>query len=246
MSAAKANAKLSRLAAPEAAVRRHGDDFGVFRSGDRRRRPALRVTRAELRAWLGEGLIARLDEAEEAYGLTPAGLAAARRENAEEAPFLAQHRAIQARAVADEDGEIRWARGFDPHVALKRLAALRDADGRAFLSEAELRAANKLKQDWEASQAGLARGSDWSAPPRGGSSRGPSSAAQIAMDAACDARRRVMGALERLAPPLRRVVERVCLHEDGVEALERKEGWPSRSGKIALKLGLAQLALGLQ
>jgi len=51
--------------------------------------------------------------------------------------------------------------------------------------------------------------------------------------------------LEALAQPLRRVVERACLHEDGLEALERAEGWPARSGKLALKLGLAQLARGL-
>jgi hypothetical protein len=38
------------------------------------------------------------------------------------------------------------------------------------------------------------------------------------------------------------VVERVCLCEEGLDALERSEGWPARSGKIALKLGLAQLA----
>jgi hypothetical protein len=57
-----------------------------------------------------------------------------------------------------------------------------------------------------------------------------------------DARKRVAVALDALAPPLRRVVERVCLHEDGLEALERAEGWPARSGKLALKLALAQLA----
>jgi hypothetical protein len=61
----------------------------------------------------------------------------------------------------------------------------------------------------------------------------------------CDARRRVTEALEALAQPLRRVVERACLHEDGLEALERREGWPARSGKLALKLGLAQLAQAL-
>lgn len=44
------------------------------------------------------------------------------------------------------------------------------------------------------------------------------------------------------APPLRRVVKRVCFNEDGVEALERAEGWPARSGKLALKMALAQLA----
>jgi hypothetical protein len=62
------------------------------------------------------------------------------------------------------------------------------------------------------------------------------------MSAQCDARRRVEEALARLAPSLRRVVEHVCLREDGLESLERAESWPARSGKIALKLALAQLA----
>lgn len=62
------------------------------------------------------------------------------------------------------------------------------------------------------------------------------------MAAHCDARQRVSEALESLAPSLRRVVERVCLREEGLEALERAEAWPARSGKLALKLALAQLA----
>jgi len=89
---------------------------------------------------------------------------------------------------------------------------------------------------------GLVRGSDWAAPPNSSSGRSVSNAVELAAGAFCDARRRVAGALERLAPPLRRVVERVCLHEEGLEALERGESWPARSGKLALKLALAQLA----
>lgn len=59
----------------------------------------------------------------------------------------------------------------------------------------------------------------------------------------CDARRRFADRMHALAPALRRVVEQVVRHDDGVEALERAEGWPSRSGKMALKPSLAQLAL---
>jgi hypothetical protein len=58
----------------------------------------------------------------------------------------------------------------------------------------------------------------------------------------CDARRNVADALAKLAPMLRRVVERVCLHEQGLEAMERGESWPARSGKVALKMALSQLA----
>ena len=74
------------------------------------------------------------------------------------------------------------------------------------------------------------RGADWRA-----------GAAQR-IGAQCDARRRVARALPALAPQLRRAVEMACLREGGLETLERTEGWPARSGNLALKLALAQLA----
>lgn len=64
----------------------------------------------------------------------------------------------------------------------------------------------------------------------------------MALAARCAAGRRMNDALDALAPELRRVVERVVCYEQGQEALERAERWPARSGKIALKFGLAQLA----
>lgn len=45
-----------------------------------------------------------------------------------------------------------------------------------------------------------------------------------------------------LAAPIRRIIERVCFFEEGFEAMERAEKWPPRSAKLALKMGLAQLA----
>ncbi len=140
---------------------------------------------------------------------------------------------------------IRKARGFQPSSVLHRLIALRDANGAPWLDARELAAAKRLRAHWEAGQAGLVRGSDFAAPPNAKGGRGASSAQEAALAARCDARRKVEDALSRLAAPLRRVVERVCLHEDGIEALERAEGWPARSGKLALKLGLAQLAAAL-
>lgn len=125
---------------------------------------------------------------------------------------------------------------------MKRLSLLRAGDGAAWLSTEEMAAAARLCDDWRAGQQGLLGASDWSAPPRGSAPRGPGNAQEARLAHACDARRRAEEALASLAAPLRRVVERVCLHEHGIEALERGEGWPARSGKIALKLGLAQLA----
>src|SRR5262249_5911771 len=90
-------------------------------------------------------------------------------------------------------------------------------------------------------QVGLVRGSDWTSGPKSGAARS-ANGQEAVLAAHCDAQRRVNDMLDTLAQPLRRVVERVCLQETGLEAIERGENWPARSGKIALKLGLAQLA----
>ena len=145
-------------------------------------------------------------------------------------------------AVLRGVGHARMVRGFAANAVIKRLAALRDGADRSWFSDAEIEAAARLRSDWEIGQIGLVRGSDWSAAPQSGVARGSGNAVESAMIRQSDARRRVAEALDALAPQLRRAVERVCLHEDGLEAMERAEGWPQRSGKLALKLGLAQLA----
>lgn len=235
---------LARLAAPSAelAPERDGASYAVFPTSDRRRRPSVRLSAAQVRSLEAEGAIAALPD-RGVFVLSEAGRARVRRDAAEEGEaFLAQHAPIEARTVMDSDGGVRKARGYDPAGPLKRLSALRDGTGRPWLSAEEMGAAHKLRSDWEASQAGLVRGSDWSAAPRSSTARSANSVDAL-MAARCDARRRTLQALDALAAPLRRVVERVCLSEEGLEAMERSEGWPARSGKIALKLGLAQLAL---
>lgn len=235
---------LSRMSAPNALLTRDRTGvYGVFPSGDRRRRPICRLSAAEVRDLSAAGAIAALEGEAESFVLTDAGRARVRREaSPPEDAFQQQHREIVERTVIDSEGDLRRARGFDATAPLKRLGMLRDANGAPFLAPEELAAAARLRADWEASQIGLVRGSDWSAAPKGGAARGPGSALEGALAAHCDARRRVSEALEELAPPLRRVVERVCCKEEGLATVERAERWPERSGKIALKLGLAQLA----
>lgn len=243
MSARVEERVLLRLAAHGAVLARDRDGigYGVFTGGDRRRRPTARLLAVSVRQLEADGVI--VARGKDAFVLSDAGRARLRREDDDvgEAPFLAQHVELEARVVVDADKSERVVRGVARSNVLRKLAALPGVDGGLWLSASELQAAQMLRNDWEASQAGLTRGSDWSAPPIG-SSRGASNAQERAMAARCDRARRVADALNALAPPLRRIVERVCLNEDGLEAIERGEGWPSRSAKLALKLGLAQLA----
>lgn len=243
MNARRIERALSRLASAGAVLARERDrgGFGVFPRGDRRRRPIVRLSVAEARGLEAEGAISATDE--NTFVLSPAGRARVHRGEAEDGEsYLAQHCAVGSRAVIAVDGITQVVRSLEPNSVLKRLTALRDANGAPWLSSIELAAASRLRDDWERGQIGMVRGSDWTAGPKGAAARGPGNAREGALAAHCDARRRVDDALASLAPQLRRVVERVCLQEEGLEALERAEGWPARSGKIALKLGLAQLA----
>ncbi len=238
---------LSRLARGDVVLRLlgAGPDYCLVSKRDRRCRALLRLSVADVRALEAEGVVEQ-EGSGGGYVLSAAGFARVARESA--APkeaFMAQHVALISRDVIDADGDVRKERGLDPDGAMRKLAALRGASGEPWLSEVELSAAGKLRVDWAVSGIGMVRGSDWSAAPMGSTPRGATNAQEAAMARRCDARRRVGDALARLAAPLRRVVERVCLHEEGLESLERAEGWPARSGKVALKLGLAQLAAAL-
>ena len=242
MSERRIGRALARLAANDAALRLEGagPDYGVFTKRDRRRRALLRLRTNEVRTLEADGVLQRCED--DTFVLSEAGLARVVREGA--APgeaFAAQHQAIVSRDVIDSDGALRKVRGVDGEAPMRRLAALKGPNGEPWLSQAELGAAGKLRSDWSAGELSLVRGSDWLAAPIG-TTRGPANAQEAAMARRCDARRRLADALAKLAEPLRRVVERVCLYEEGLEALERSEGWPARSAKLALKLGLAQLA----
>jgi hypothetical protein len=222
-----------------------GKVFGLYPGGDRRRRPVARLTAARVRAYEAEGVLQRQGSG---VILTEAGVAFVRRQNApEEEAFLAQHHAIAPRAVIDPLGRLHAARGVETDNVLKRLARLESGErGEKWLSSVELDAAARLRADWELGQIGLVRGSDWSAPPLSGAPRATVSSAELRTGALVDARRRLAQALATLAPDLRRVVERVCLFEEGLESVERAEHWPARSAKLALKLGLAQVALAYE
>lgn len=241
MSARAVERALARMATTAArlAPERAGAGFGLYPNGDRRRRPLARLTAEALRTLEAEGAVAR---AGDGYAITEAGRARVRRGGARaDEAYAAQHRPVIDRAVMRPDGAIDCVRGHDADGVLRRIAALRNGAGGAWLTATELAAAARLRQDWQRSERGLVRASAWDAPPNGSAPRS-ANAREAAMAAHCDARRRVSDMLERLAPALRRVVERVLLQEQGLEALERAEEWPTRSGKLALKLALAQLA----
>jgi hypothetical protein len=218
--------------------------LAVLRGPDRRRRPAARLSRREMAVLLAEGAIEPNPSAADQYVLTAAGRARAARDRAPaDEPFLAQHRGLTDRDVFDpHTNKRRRVRARGDGAAIKALAELRGADGRPILNADEVRAAESFAGDWARGQIGLYRGVDLAAPPRGKAARGPGGGPEAGTVAALDARRRVERVEASLAPTLSELVRDVLVAEESLPALERRRGWPSKAGRAALKIALAQLA----
>jgi hypothetical protein len=231
------------LSKPGATLARmpRGRYYGVFPNGDRRRRAVARLNEAGAKTLESEGAITRIGD--DVFKASEAGVARARRDGAHPSEaFLTQHVVLEDRVVGYAARSTRTTRSVTRSPVLKRLANLCDAHGAPWLSADELRAAQVVRHYWEQSQIGLVRRSDLTAPPVASGARGAGNAVERAAAARIDAGRKVTDALGTLATPVRRIVERVCFLEEGFETMERREKWPPRSAKLALKLGLAQLA----
>jgi hypothetical protein len=223
------------------APHRDGRGHGVYRRGDRRRRATARLNPADVRALVVEGAIVPSGIAQ-CFLLSGAGRAALARLKAKEAPWRAQHGPLVERPVMTPDGVLRFVVGADPAGPVARLARVSDSAGVGFFAGREIAAARQLWEDFAQGQQGLARGSDWTAPPRGKVPRGPGGTQEHAAVAAIDARRRVTDALAVLPLRLADALRAFLLEEQALDTLERARRWPARSAKLVLKLGLELLA----
>jgi hypothetical protein len=160
-----------------------------------------------------------------------------------------QHRSL---VVEAEDGRLISSgapnrRRQQVESPLLWLAQRRDADGRPLISEDEFAAGERLRRDFELAELSPRVTARWgaeSAVSSTGSRRcglppdGLATAERVLM-----ARTRLDRALKAVGEGLATILLEVCCLERGLEAAERRLGWPSRSGKVVLRLALGRLAL---
>ena len=144
------------------------------------------------------------------------------------------------RAVMEADGRLTLRRANLGESPVAWLARRKDADGRPWLSPAEVAAAERLRLDAEIAQSGPSLTMRWDALPRTGGSG--SSARVEPGDRSLAAGRRVARALSALDPRSRAFVEQICIRESSLQAAERDAGLRRREGKTVLKTGLTALA----
>ncbi len=120
------------------------------------------------------------------------------------------------------------------------LGRRREKDGSPYLHPDFIRAAERLREDFELAQMGTAVAQNWDAFLTGGVTGGHR--AGHAAAAPRDARSRVAAALTDLGPDLGHIALRVCCYLEGVEEAEQRMGWAARSGKVVLRIALRRLA----
>lgn len=124
------------------------------------------------------------------------------------------------------------------------LARRKDKDGKPMLSDAEVRAGERLRADFWFGQMTPRVTANWSGAVResgGGRRSAPGHGAELS-DHALAARERVRSALKAAGPDLAGMLIDVCCHLKGLEQAEKSGGWPARAGKVVLQIALRQLA----
>ena len=154
--------------------------------------------------------------------------------------FRAQHLDLAIREIMTDAG----ATGVlvnDSESPLAWLARHKGRDGRAMISPTQFIAGEKLRADFTRGHLAPRVTSDWSAPGSGGS-RSPRGGPAEMTDLALASRQRVRLAMEACGPEFSGLLMDVCCFLRGLEEVERERGWPLRSAKIVLQLGLDRLA----
>jgi hypothetical protein len=146
--------------------------------------------------------------------------------------FAAQHRI----ETTDRDG-VRHNLAESP---LSRLAAAGPGESRPFLEPHQVEAGERVRRCAERAQLRPRVTMSYSAAHTAGG-KGAAAAADIT-DLAIEARR-TLGELHRVLPrDCAGVVLDVCAGLKGLQEIETERGWPRRSAKLVLRIGLDRLA----
>ncbi|MDC7787043.1 DUF6456 domain-containing protein, partial [Rhodoplanes tepidamans] len=113
-------------------------------------------------------------------------------------------------------------------------------DGRPMIEPVQVLAGERLRADFTFAQIGPRLSVDWSAPLAPGSAGGGGPAGMT--DAVLAARQRLAAALRAAGTEFAGLLVDVCCFLKGLEDVERERGWPPRSAKVVLQLGLDRLA----
>ncbi|MGN6461126.1 MAG: DUF6456 domain-containing protein [Pseudolabrys sp.] len=147
----------------------------------------------------------------------------------------AQHLAVAQAQLRDAEGA-RTVTINEAESALGWLARRKGRDGRPLIEPVQLLAGERLRADFTRAHLMPRMGADWSMQVRGTRRDGHITDVMVA------ARQRVENALNAVGPEFSGLLLDICCFLKMLADVERERGWPTRSGKVILQLGLDRLA----
>lgn len=171
--------------------------------------------------------------------LSEIGHAFVRRLRGPEDGFRVQHQVAGQRRVKEGQQSTVYAIN-EAETPLGWLRHRRGPDGAPLLSAEEFEAGERLREDFTLANLTPSVTHRWGAlmePKHGGFRAGGD-----IRDAVIAAKKRFFAALDAVGPGLSNILVQVCCHLEGLEQAERSLQWPSRSGKVVLKIALQRLA----
>lgn len=169
--------------------------------------------------------------------LTEAGHSLARRlQSADPSTgFLAQHVELVRLAPGGSPQEARTVNASES--PLLWLYRRKGRDGVALVGDAEFAAGERLRSDLTLAAMMPRLTVDWERQPVAGGGAG-----LHASESMLAARQRVARALDAVGPEFSGLLMDICGFLKSIELIERERGWPARSAKVVLSLGLSRLA----
>jgi Domain of unknown function (DUF6456) len=127
---------------------------------------------------------------------------------------------------------------------LARLSQLKQTNGEPILDVDQLRAGERIRQDYERSHMAARVTASYEAHGPSGGRQPQSSDNTVASftDNALDARKKMHQALDAVGPELAGILLQVCCMASGLEQAEMRLNLPRRAGKAVLQLALTRLA----
>lgn len=125
--------------------------------------------------------------------------------------------------------------------AVARLSAARDTAGMTYLQPHHVAAANRLERLIRRAQV-MQRVTMSYGHASAGSSKGAANLVETASDSAADARYKLNNLAKSMPADCWGVVFDICGLGKGLQQIEAERGWPRRSAKLVLRIGLDDLA----
>ena len=228
------------LESEDSAEENPDDAIALFSDRNRYARPLSKFAPRLVAAMASRGWIEKRDTR---WYLANAGAAWLKRQSAKDDPFREQHQ-LRGRATRlDEDGRPQSLPVNFGESPLGWLRRRKDKTGAALISEPEYQAGERLARDYYFAQLSPRVTANWASPQSSRRQRraGPHHGAAIT-EGALAARQRLDLALDAVGPELSGLLIDVCCHHIGLSQAEKDQGWPQRSAKVILQIGLSRLA----